>query len=44
MKLKHWVFLGFIVIGVLYVAHIVMGHGGMPGFTAGLGFGAGRAG
>lgn len=39
MRLKHWVLVGFIVIGVLYVAHIFMNHGGMGGLTAGLGLG-----
>jgi hypothetical protein len=44
MRLKHWVLVGFIAVGVLYFAHMVMSHGGMQGFTAGLGFGAGKAG
>lgn len=36
MKLKHWVFLAFVGIGVLYVLHIYTGHGGMTGFRNGL--------
>lgn len=39
MKLKHWVFVAFVVIGVLFVWHIATSHGGVAGFKAGLGFG-----
>ena len=39
MKLKHWVGLAFVVVGVLFVAHLVMSHGGLAGFKAGIGLG-----
>lgn len=37
MKVKHWLFLGFVVIGLLYVFHIYSSHGGVSGFKSGLG-------
>lgn len=37
MKLKHYVALAFLAIGVLYVLHIAMNHGGVSGFKSGLG-------
>jgi hypothetical protein len=41
MKLKHWVFIGLALIGVLYIAHNYMSHGGVNGVKSGLGFGGG---
>lgn len=40
MKLKHWIFLGFVAIGGLYLAHVYFQHGGVSGFRSGLGLGA----
>jgi hypothetical protein len=37
MKIKHWILVGFVVVGGLYVLHIVTHHGGVSGFTGGLG-------
>lgn len=39
MKLRHWVFLSFILIGILYVVHMYTSHGGVTGFRSGLGLG-----
>ena len=39
MKLKHWVFLAFVVIGGLFVWHVYSGHGGVSGFKQGIGLG-----
>jgi hypothetical protein len=39
VKLKHWVFLAFVVIGLLYVWHTYSAHGGVSGFKQGLGVG-----
>lgn len=39
MKLKHWVGIAFVLVGALYVLHIVTHHGGLAGFKSGLGFG-----
>ena len=39
MKLKHWVAIGLIGVGALFVLHIAMSHGGFTGFKAGLGIG-----
>lgn len=39
MKLKHWVFLGLVAIGALYLLHNYQAHGGVSGVKSGLGFG-----
>jgi hypothetical protein len=39
MKLKHWVAVAFLVVGALFVLHLVMSHGGVSGFKAGIGLG-----
>lgn len=39
MRLKHWVLIGFVLVGLLYVVHMFTSHGGMTGFTSGLGLG-----
>lgn len=39
MKMKHWVFIGFVVIGGLYIFHTFTMHGGVGGFRSGLGLG-----
>lgn len=36
MKLKHWVFVLFALVGALYVVHIYTSHGGMTAFRSGL--------
>lgn len=41
MKLKHWVFLGLVAIGALYLWHNYSSHGGVAGVKQGLGFGGG---
>lgn len=43
MRLKHWVFIGFVLVGLLYVVHMFTSHGGMTGFTSGLGLGSGTS-
>jgi hypothetical protein len=37
VKLKHWIFVGFVLVGILFVVHIATQHGGISGFTSGLG-------
>lgn len=39
MKLKHWVGVAFIVVGVLFTLHLFMSHGGISGFKSGIGLG-----
>lgn len=39
MKLKHWVFLAFVIVGALFVFHQMTGHGGFAGVRSGIGFG-----
>lgn len=39
MKLKHWIGLGFLAVGVLFVWHVATSHGGVSGFRSGLGLG-----
>lgn len=39
MKLKHWIFLGFGVVGGLFVLHLYLSHGGTAGLKQGTGFG-----
>jgi hypothetical protein len=40
MKLKHWFVLALIVIALLYIWHVYSSHGGVSGFTNGLGVGS----
>jgi hypothetical protein len=37
MRLKHWIGLGFVIVGILFVWHIYSSHGGVGGFKSGLG-------
>lgn len=37
MKLKHWLIMGLVVIGGLYVGHVYFSHGGFMGFREGIG-------
>lgn len=37
MKVKHWIILLLVLIGGIYVFHIVTQHGGVAGFKSGLG-------
>lgn len=39
MKLKHWVGIAFLLVGVLFIGHLVMSHGGVAGFKQGIGLG-----
>jgi hypothetical protein len=39
MKLKHWVFIGLVAVGVLYLGHNYLSHGGTAGVKQGLGLG-----
>jgi hypothetical protein len=39
MKVKHWIGLLFAVIGIVFVIHMYMGHGGTAGVKQGLGIG-----
>lgn len=39
MKLKHWVFLGLGAVGALFLLHLWLSHGGIPGLKQGTGFG-----
>lgn len=39
MKLKHWVFIGLVAVGALYLAHNYMSHGGVQGVKQGIGLG-----
>lgn len=39
MRLRHWVLLAFILIGALFVFHLLTSHGGTAGFMSGLGLG-----
>lgn len=39
MKLKHWVFVGLAITGGLFALHLMMSHGGVQGFKAGIGLG-----
>ena len=43
MKLKHWVIVGLVLVGGLYLFHNYIGHGGVNGVKSGLGFGGGNA-
>lgn len=37
MKVKHWIFLLLVLVGGLFVFHIITSHGGVSGFKSGLG-------
>ena len=39
MKLKHWVVIGLVLIGALYVIHNFTLHGGVSGVKSGFGIG-----
>lgn len=40
MKLKHLVFVAIFAVGVLYLLHNYMQHGGVAGVKSGLGMGS----
>lgn len=40
MKLKHWVIIGLVAIGALYLWHNYSMHGGTTGLKSGLGLSA----
>lgn len=44
MRMRHWVILGFLVVGALFVFHIFSSHGGASGFMSGLGLGGSSGG
>lgn len=44
MRLRHWVVLGFIAVGVLFIFHLFTSHGGTQGFISGLGLGGSSGG
>jgi hypothetical protein len=37
MKLKHWVFIGLVAVGALYLLHNYQSHGGVAGVKQGIG-------
>jgi hypothetical protein len=39
MKVKHWIILLLVAIGVLFLWHNYQGHGGVSGVKSGLGIG-----
>ena len=39
MKVKHWIVLGVLLIGALFILHNFQSHGGVSGVKHGLGFG-----
>lgn len=39
MKVKHWIVLGVLLIGGLFILHNYQSHGGVTGIKSGLGFG-----
>jgi hypothetical protein len=39
MKMKHWVFLLFAILGALFVFHVYSQHGGIAGVKSGVGLG-----
>lgn len=39
MKVKHWIFLILVVVGLLFLWHNYQGHGGVGGIKSGLGVG-----
>jgi len=39
VKLKHWFGLALVGVGVLFLLHIYMSHGGVAGVKSGLGLG-----
>lgn len=45
MRLKHWVGLGFAVVGLLFLIHVFTAHQGQSAFLSGIGLGGlGKAG
>jgi hypothetical protein len=39
MKVKHWIFVILVFVGLLFLWHNYQGHGGLTGVKSGLGVG-----
>jgi hypothetical protein len=39
MKVKHWIVIGFAVVGIAVVLHVYMQHGGVSGLKSAVGMG-----
>jgi hypothetical protein len=39
VKLKHWLVIALVLVGALFVGHLIMSHGGIAGFKQGIGLG-----
>lgn len=37
MKVRHWIFVGLALVGVVFLVHNYMSHGGVSGVKQGLG-------